>query len=257
MKIAVLVKEVPDTYGERRLDLETGLLDRESGEQVLDEINERALEVALQVKDADKSTEVVVVTMGPDSAKDALRKALSMGADRAVHVVDDALEAADALLTARALAAALDRERPDVVVTGNESTDGRGGVVPAMIAEFLGLPLVGSLGSVSIAPDRVRGQRIDGATTATLTASLPAVVSVTEKSAEARFPNFKGIMTAKKKPLDRIGLDDLGLDESAPRSRVLSTAERPAREAGTTIVDDGDAGRRLAEWLASKQPGRA
>src|ERR1700712_465289 len=123
MKIAVLVKQVPDTYGERKLDVATGLIDRDASDAVMDEINERALEVALTLKDSDKSTEVVLITMGPASAKDALRKGLSMGADSAVHVLDDDLEGSDAPTTATVLAAALRQQSFDLVIAGNESTD--------------------------------------------------------------------------------------------------------------------------------------
>lgn len=248
MKIVVLVKEVPDTYGERRLDLATGLIDRSSGDQVIDEINERALEVALQVKDKAKDTEVVVVSMGPEQVKDALRKKLlAMGADRAVHLVDDSLAAADALQTAKALAAVLKDESADLIVAGNESTDGRGGVVPAMLAELLGLPLLGSLSHADIAEGRVSGTRSAESVETVLSASLPAIVTVTEKSAEARFPSFMGVMGAKKKPLDAVAAPA----PEGPATKVLSTAERPARAAGTVITDEGDAGRQLAEWLKS------
>jgi len=253
MKIVALIKEVPDTYGQRRLDLATGLLDRESGDQVVDEIDERALEVALQYKDAHKDAEVVVLTMGPDSAKEALRKGLSMGADSAVHIVDDALGGSDALRTAQAIAAALRSEGFDLVVAGNEATDGRGGVVPAMVAELLGLPFAGSLGSVEIGADSVTGTRATDAATTELQAPLPAVISITEKAAEARFPNFKGIMTAKRKPLSTLGLDELGLGDAAARSTVLTVAERPARSAGVKITDEGDAGAKLAQYLLDHQ----
>src|SRR5262245_10670094 len=130
MKIIVLVKQVPDTWGERKLDLATGLVDRDGSEAVVDEISERAVEVALRAKDADKSVEVVVLTMGPEPAKDALRKCLGMGADSAVHVLDPSLAGADAAWTASVLAAAVRRAGFDLVIAGNESTDGRGGVVP-------------------------------------------------------------------------------------------------------------------------------
>lgn len=248
MKIVVLVKEVPDTYGERRLDLVTGLLDR-SGDLVIDEINERALEVALLVKDKDKSTEIVVVSVGPDGVKDALRKKLlAMGADRAVHVVDDALVAADALKTARALADAVRGESADLIVAGNESTDGRGGVVPAMLAEYLDLPLLGGLSEARIVGGTVEGTRVGEDVETVLRASLPAVVTVTEKSAEARFPNFMGVMGAKKKPLAQRPAGEL----PSAGTVILSVAERPARAAGTVIEDGGDGGTRIAEFLTAQ-----
>lgn len=252
MKIAVLIKEVPDTYEPRRLDLDTGWVDRDASDAVVDEIDERALEVALQHKDRRKDVEIVAIAMGPDSARDSLKKALQMGADRAVHVVDDALAGADALATARVLAAAIAKEQPDLVLAGNESTDGRGGVVPAMVAELLGLPLAGSLGSVEIGDDTVRGTRTTDTEITTLRTPLPAVVTVTEKSAEARFPSFKGVMAAKKKPNDAASVATLGAALPEARTVVLTVAERPARAAGTVIEDDGSGGRQLAEWLAAR-----
>ena len=254
MRIAVLVKQVPDTEEERSLDLQTGRVDRVSGENVADEINERALEVALAYKDRNKGTEVVVVSMGPDSATKALRKALSMGADSAVHIQDDALAAADLARTAAVLATAAKHTGFDLLLGGNESTDGRGGVLPAMVAEHLGLPHLGSLSSLDITPGTVRGQRRVERGTLQVSAALPAVVSVTEHVAEARFPNFKGIMTAKRKPLSVMTLGDLGIDPAFPgmaRSQVISTLARPARQAGTKIVDQGDAGKQLADFLTA------
>jgi electron transfer flavoprotein beta subunit len=251
MKIIVLVKQVPDTAEERRLDPTTGRLDRDATDRVADEINERALEVALRRKDADKKTEVVVLTMGPADANQALRKALSMGADSALHVVDDGLEGADIARTAAVLAAAVNQAGFDLLVAGNESTDGRGGVVPAMIAEHLGLPLLPSLNSVEFDEASVTGEvGIENGALA-VRASLPAVISVTERIAEARFPNFKGIMTAKRKPLATISLGDLGLEVAAPGTAVLAASESPARAAGKKIYDDGSAGVELAEFLAA------
>jgi electron transfer flavoprotein beta subunit len=251
MKIIVLVKQVPDTAEERRLNPATGRADRDASERVADEINERALEVALRWKDADKKTNVVVLTMGPADATQALRKALSMGADSAVHVVDDGLEGADIVRTAVVLAAAAKHVGFDLLVAGNESTDGRGGVVPAMIAEHLGLPLLPSLDSVAIDGASVTGEVGIESGTLTVRASQPAVISVTERVAEARFPNFKGIMTAKRKPLATMTLNDLGLEAAGPATVVLSTSERPARAAGKKIYDDGNAGSELAEFLAA------
>ncbi|PRB41091.1 electron transfer flavoprotein subunit beta [Arthrobacter sp. MYb23] len=255
MKIIVLVKQVPDTEEERRLDPVTGLLDRGANECVADEINERALEVALRHRDANKGTEVVALTVGPASATAVLRKALSMGADSAVHVVDDLLEGADIAATARVLAAAVQQAGFDLVVTGNESTDGRGGVVPAMVAEHLGLPLLSSLNTMEITPERVAGEATVEAGNLTVSALLPAIVSVTERSAEARFPNFKGILTAKRKPLATLSLEDLGVipHGGGANSTVLTVSERPARTAGKKIVDDGTAAKDLADFLVASR----
>ena len=253
MKIVVLVKQVPDTWGERKLDLATGLVDRDGVEAVIDEVGERALEVALSYRDSDDA-EVVVLSMGPASAKEILRKGLAMGADSAVHVLDDALAGADLAWTAEVLAAAIGSIGFDLVVAGNESTDGRGGVIPAMIAEHLGVPHATQLNSVEITTGEVRGERGTDSGAADVRAPLPAVVSVTERLPEARFPNFRGIMKAKKKPLEVLTLADLGAEVSATRaarSVVVSTMERPPRAGGKKIVDDGHAGVELAEFLAA------
>lgn len=253
MKIVVLVKQVPDTWGERKLNLDTGWLDRGGSEAVIDEIDERALEAALAYQDS-SDAEVVALTMGPGSAKDMLRKSLAMGADSAVHILDGRLAGADLAWTARVIAAALTKLGYDLVIAGNESTDGRGGVLPALVAEHLGVPLASYLDSVAITADSVAGERSTELGTMSVRAPLPAVISVTERTAEARFPNFKGILRAKKKPVTVWSLDDLGPDAAASpaHSVVLATSERPARSAGTRIVDDGTAGVELADFLAAR-----
>lgn len=254
VKIVVLMKQVPDTYEERKLEPITGLLDRDSSESVPDEVNERALEVALAFKDSNKGTEVVVVSAGPEDARQALRKGLQMGADSAVHVLDSSLAGADAVQTAAVLAGALKDIGFDLIIAGNESTDGRGGVVPAMISELLSVPMLGSLNEVRISKDSVSGVRREDEGSSQVRASLPALVSVTEHVAEARFPNFKGILTAKRKPLAQLSVADLEVDAAAAaitRSKILSTAERPARAVGVKIFDEGDAGVKLAEFLAA------
>jgi len=256
MRIAVLLKEVPDTYGERKLDLQTGLADRGATEAVPDEIGERALEVALSHADNHPGTEVTVVSMGPATAVSGLRKGLAMGADNAVHISDDGLLGADLTLTAEALAAALRRGGFDLVIAGNLSTDGNGGVIPAMIAELLGTAHLTSLESVSIDGSAIRGQRSSEAGMASVEAGLPAVISVTEAMPGARFPNFRGIMAAKKKPLETVGLAELGVqaeDESVGRSIVIAVAERPARQAGVKITDEGDAAAQLVDFLVSNR----
>ncbi|WEG08274.1 electron transfer flavoprotein subunit beta/FixA family protein [Microbacterium horticulturae] len=252
MKIIVLVKEVPDTYGDRKLDLETGLADRAASESVLDEISGRALEVALSYADKNAGTEVVVLSMAPESAQATIRKGLAMGAGTAVQIVDEALLGADLGLSAEALAAAIREIGFDLVIAGNQSTDGSGGVLPSMIAELLDVPQATSLNSVEITDTAVSGERaIDGGT-ANVTAQLPAVISITERLPDARFPNFKGIMAAKKKPYETKTLADLGVDAADPaasRSIMIAVSEKPARSAGTKIVDEGDAGVKLAEFL--------
>ncbi len=256
MKIVVLVKEVPDTWGDRRLSLETGLADRGASEAVLDEIGERALEVALSYADTHAGTEVVVVSMARESAATTVRKALAMGAGSAVQIVDDALLGADMGLTAEVLAAAVRRAGFDLVITGNVSTDGSGGVMPAMLAELLEVPQLTALSAVEITDATVSGTRISDGGTMTVSAPLPAVISITEALPDARFPNFKGIMAAKKKPFETVSLADLGVDaedSSASRSIVIALNERPPRTAGVKISDGGDAGEQLADFLVSNR----
>jgi electron transfer flavoprotein beta subunit len=252
MKIIVLVKEVPDTYGERKLDLETGLADRAASERVLDEIGERALEVALAHADTHDDVDVVVMSMAPEASAATIRKGLAMGAASAVHLTDPGLAAADLGLTARALAAAIRRTGFDLVIAGNLSTDGSGGVLPAMLAEHLEVPNATALSSVEIDADSVTGTRdVDGGTMR-VSAPLPAVISITEALPDARFPNFKGIMAAKKKPFETLSAADVGIepqDLSLPVSIMTAVATKPPRTAGTKIVDEGDGGTRIAEFL--------
>ncbi len=256
MKIVVLLKEVPDTWGDRTLDLETGLAARDASERVLDEIGERALEAALTYSEANDGTEVVVMTMASDAATASLRKGLAMGAHSAVQVTDDALRGADLGVTARVLAAALRRTGFDLVITGNLSTDGAGGVLPAMLAEHLGVPQATALSAVEITADAVSGTRATDFGTASLTAPLPAVISITEALPDARFANFKGIMAAKKKPFEVLSLADLDVDvdpASAPQSIMTAVAQKPPRQAGMKIVDEGDAGEKLAAFLVENR----
>ena len=256
MKIVVLVKEVPDTYGDRKLSLETGLADRAASESVLDEIGERSLEVALSYADAHADAEVVVLSMAPESAAATVRKGLAMGAGSAVQVVDEALLGADLGLTAEVLAAALRKTGFDLVIAGNQSTDGSGGVLPAMLAELLDAPAALNLTSVSIEDASVSGVRATDAGTVTVTASFPAVISITEALPDARFPNFKGIMAAKKKPFETLSLGDLNVDAedaAASRSIMIALSEKPPRAAGVKIVDEGDAGEKLAEFLVQNR----
>lgn len=254
MKILVLAKEVPDTASTRTLNADNGLLDRNASEPVPDEINERTLEHALQYRDRGGDAEIVVLMVAPSTADASLRRFLAMGADSAVLVSDEAIAGADAVRTAQLLSTAINAISPDLVLAGNESTDGRTGMVPTMIAEYLNWPVLPSLGDVEITPDTVSGSVALDGELATLRADFPAIVSVTERSAEPRFPNFKGIMQAKKKPLQKWALADLAGVEAPTASSVMVAAElRPAREAGVKIVDDGTAAGQLADFLASNR----
>lgn len=256
MKIIVLVKEVPDTYGDRKLDLETGLTDRAASDAVPDEIGERALEVALSYADKNDGTEIVVLSVGPNTVPATLRKALAMGAASAVHVLDEGLLGADLGLTGEVLAAAIRRTGFDLVLAGNLSTDGSGGVIPSMVAERLGVPAATNLSSVEISDVSVAGVRAVENGSVSVTADLPAVVSITEALPDARFPNFKGIMAAKKKPFQTLTVTDLEIDaedELKGRSIVVAVSERPARAAGVKIIDEGDAASRLADFLVQNR----
>ncbi|CAM5442147.1 Electron transfer flavoprotein subunit beta OS=Streptomyces antimycoticus OX=68175 GN=SANT12839_081530 PE=3 SV=1 [Streptomyces antimycoticus] len=199
-----------------------------------------------------------MLTVGPEDAKDALRKALSMGADKAVHVEDDDLHGTDALGTSLVLAKAVEKTGYDLVVCGMASTDGAMGVLPAMLAERLGVPQVSLLSEVSVEEGMVKGRRDGDSATELLEARLPAVVSVTDQSGEARYPSFKGIMAAKKKPVTSWGLEDLEIEADevglgGAWTVVDGATERPARTAGTIVKDEGEGGKQLAVFLAERK----
>jgi electron transfer flavoprotein beta subunit len=258
MNIVVLIKQVPDTWSERRLSESDYTLDRGAADAVLDEINERAVEAALQLREA-HGGEVTVVCMGPDRATDAIRKALSMGADKAVHLSDEALHGSDSIQTAKALAKAIGTVGPfDLVIAGDESTDGGMGAVPAMLAELLDVPQLTHARKLETDGSTITIEREtdDGLTTAK--APLPAVVSVNEKINEPRYPSFKGIMAAKKKPVSTLTLADAGIDASEvglanAASTVLAAAPRPPRTAGQKTADEGNGGIKIAEYLIAQK----
>lgn len=254
MRIVVLLKEVPDTYGERKINLETGVADRAAGESVLDEICERAVEAALKLKEGGPTEVTVdVMSMAPESAGATIRKGLAMGADAAVRITDETLLGADLTLTAEVLAKAIEKEGYDLVIAGNLSTDGNSGLVPTMIAEWLDLPHLTQLTSLAVADGTVSGSRTTEEGVEQLSATLPAIVSITESFPDGRFPNFKGIMAAKKKPMSTLALSDLGIDAedfSTPRAIMTAVTEAPPRAAGMKITDSGDAASQLADFLA-------
>jgi electron transfer flavoprotein beta subunit len=255
MDIAVLVKQVPDTYSERTLRAADNRLDRDAADAVIDEIDSRGVEVALQLTEA-HGGEVTVITMGPERAAEVLRKALSMGAHKAVHIVDDGLAGSDAMQTSAALAAALGTLTFDLLVAGNETTDGRTGSIPSMLAERLGLPAVTQVQKLEIDGTTLKAERSDEAGYSEVSAPLPAIVSVTEKITEPRYPNFKGIMAARSKPLTTLSLADLGIDPADAGGAnswavVLEATPKAARTAGQKVTDDGSGGTKIAEFLAS------
>ena len=257
MNIVVLCKQVPDTYSERRLRGD-GALDRDASDAVLDEINERAVEEALQLKEAHGGA-VTVVSMGPDRATEAIRKALSMGADAAVHLSDEALAGSDAVGTARALAGAIGTVADvDLVLAGNEASDGRSAAVPAMVAEVLGLPALTHAREVTVEGGTVTVRRETDDGMVTLTAELPAVVSVGEKINEPRYPSFKGIMAAKKKKVTTLSLADAGVDAAqvgaaGALSSVVGATPKPPKSAGEKVVDDGAGGTKVAAFLVAQK----
>ncbi len=256
MKIVVLVKYVPDATGERSF-AEDGTVDREAADGLLSELDEYALEQSLQIADDGDDVEVVAMTMGPDEAAAAIKRSLQMGAGAGIHINDDAVHGSDAVATSAVLAAAIDKAGPDLVVCGMASTDGSMGVVPVMIAERLGWPAA-TLGATLSVTDRVATIRRDGDTASwRIEAALPAVVSVTDQSGEARYPSMKGILAAKKKPVTTWTLADLGIDPAtvgleAAWTRVRQTTPRPPKEAGQVVSDeDGSGSIALVEFLAA------
>ncbi|MBL1117907.1 electron transfer flavoprotein subunit beta/FixA family protein [Streptomyces sp. 110] len=257
LRIVVCVKYVPDATGDRHF-AEDLTVDRDDVDGLLSELDEYAVEQALQIADEADDAEITVLTIGPEDAKDALRKALSMGADKAVHVEDDDLHGTDALGTSLVLAKAIEKTGYDLVVCGMASTDGTMGVLPAMLAERLGVPQVSLLSEVSVADGTVTGRRDGDTATERLQARLPAVVSVTDQSGEARYPSFKGIMAAKKKPVTSWDLEDLEIESDevgleGAWTAVDGATERPARTAGTIVKDEGEGGKQLAEFLAGQK----
>ncbi|ADI05149.1 putative electron transfer flavoprotein beta subunit [Streptomyces bingchenggensis BCW-1] len=257
LRIVVCVKYVPDATGDRHF-AEDLTVDRDDVDGLLSELDEYAVEQALQIADEADDAEITVLTVGPEDAKDALRKALSMGADKAVHVEDDDLHGTDALGTSLVLAKAVEKTGYDLVICGMASTDGTMGVLPALLAERLGVPQVTLLSEVSVEDGVVKGRRDGDTASEQLEASLPAVVSVTDQSGEARYPSFKGIMAAKKKPVTSWDLEDLEIEADevgleGAWTAVDGATERPARTAGTIVKDEGEGGKQLAAFLAERK----
>lgn len=257
MKIAVCVKQVPDTWAEKTLRPEDSTLDREAPDGVLNELDEYAVEAALQIAEA-HGGEVTVVSMGPSRAAETVRKALSMGADSGIHIQDDALHGSDAIATSAVLAAALDGKGFDLIIFGSESTDARMSVIPAMVAERLGIAQLTFAQRVSVSGTDVTIERVTDYGFDTITAAMPVAVSVVEKINEPRYPSFKGIMAAKKKPVETMSVSDLGLDvaavgQAAAWTAVEDFAARPPKPAGTIIADEGDGGARIASYLTEQK----
>jgi electron transfer flavoprotein beta subunit len=257
MNIVVCVKQVPDTWSERTLRESDSTLDRDAADAVINELDEFAIEEGLRLAEA-HGGEVTILSMGPERATESIRKALSMGADKAVHLIDDALAGSDVLGTSAAIAQVLGQIGFDLVILGSESTDARTGVLPAMLAERLGVPQLSFASKVEIDGDAVTIHRLADYGYDVVVATLPAVLSVVEKINEPRYPSFKGIMAAKKKPVQTMSLADAGIDAGAvglanAASEVLTFAKRPPRQAGVVVTDDGDGGTKAAEFLADRK----
>src|SRR5437763_9408245 len=254
MRIAVCVKHVPE--GPSRIDPSTKRLDR-SGEGALNHFDANAVEEALRLK-GDTDTEVVVVSLGPQQALDSLRKALAMGADRAVLVSDDALAGSDLVATSKVLAKALEREGADLVLFGQQASDADGAVLWSAVAERLRRPVVSQAAELTISGETVHVKRQTEFGYDVIETALPAVVAVSDAINEPRYPSLKGIMGAKKKPSDTLSLADLGLDagevgEAGSKTEVLALGSPPARGDSKKIEDDGSAAQAIVDFLAEKR----
>jgi electron transfer flavoprotein beta subunit len=264
MNIVVCVKHVPDATSDRTFNESDNTTDRVGVDGLLSELDEYAVEAGLKLAEvaaaggAEENT-VTVLTVGPDKAADAIKKSLQMGAHAGVHVNDEAIHGSDAVATSLILAEAIKKiGSPDLILTGMASTDGTMGVVPAMLAERLGLPQVTLASEVTVEGGTVTIRRDGDVASETIAASLPALVSVTDQINEPRYPSFKGIMAAKKKPVEKWSLADLGLDAgsvglAAAWTTVESFTKRPPRAKGQVVTDEGDGGTKLAEFLSAQK----
>ena len=258
MKIAVCVKQVPDSWAEKKMV--NGVLDRESVDAVLNDLDEYAVEEALRIAEAHGGNEdggphsVTVISMGPDRATEAVRKALSMGANDAILITDSALAGSDALATSSVLAKVIADGAYDLIICGTESTDARMSVVPAMISARLGWAQLTFASKVTVDPaGKVSITRVTEAGIDEISADFPAIVSVVEKINEPRYPSFKGIMAAKKKTIDQRDLATVGVSAQSAWSQVNDATPRPARAAGIKVSDEGNGGEALVNFLAEKK----
>jgi electron transfer flavoprotein beta subunit len=250
MKVVVCVKQIPDPATPYKLEEGTNWLVRPD-EQVLDDTDRYGVEMGLQLAQANEGT-VTLVSMGPSGNAQGIRQALAMGADKAVIVEDDSLRGSDALTTARVLAKAIADEGFDLLIAGTESTDGYAGVVPQMLSELLDAPALTYATSVDTDGSNVTIHRQTAAGYDVVEASLPAVVTVTAGVVEPRYPTFKGIMDAKKKPVENLSLSDLGVEPSSGQT-VVSITDAPEREAGRKIDDEGEAFAEIVALLEQKK----
>lgn len=257
MKIVVLVKEVPEASARTRIDPGSLRLDR-SGTAALNPFDTHALEEALRVNEAQGEGEVVAVMMAPPSAADSLRKALAIGADRAVHVADDALAGSDLVATARALAKVVEREEPNLVLLGQQGSDSDGAVLWSALADLLRLPVVSQAASLDLADGKATVNRQTEYGYDVIEAPLPCVVGVSDAMNDPRYPSLKGIMGAKRKPYEELSIADLGLSaeevgEAGSRTAVLALADPPSRGESVRIEDDGTAAEKVLAYLGERK----
>lgn len=258
MKIAVCVKEVPDTTAEKRIDPSTFRLVRTEGDRMLNEFDKYAVEEAIRLKEAGTADEVILISLGPEKAVESLRQALAMGADRLVLVSDPAAAGSDYLGTARALAKAIDETGAELVLLGAEATDARSGVLTATLGEVSGRTWVTSANSIAVNGSSITIERQSDDGVDTVEAPLPAVVSVTKAINEPRYPSLKGIMGAKKKPQEVKSLGDIGLaasdvGEAGAKTKVVGVETPPARTAGVVVTDEGNGAQQILDFLIDKK----
>ena len=258
MKIAVCVKEVPDTTAEKRIDPSTFRLVRDEGDRMLNEFDKYAVEEAIRLKEAGTADEVILISLGPDKAVESLRQGLAMGADRLVLVSDPAAAGSDYLGTANALAKVLDETGADLVLLGSEATDARSGVMAAALGEVSGRAWITSANSLAVNGSTITVERQSDDGVDTVEAPLPAVVSVTKAINEPRYPSLKGIMGAKKKPQDvkslaEAGIDALSVGEQGAKTKVLGVETPPARTAGQVVKDEGNGAQQILDFLIDKK----
>lgn len=252
MNIVVCVKQIPDPAGPQELEADFTL--KREGKLIMDESDSYGVEIALQLRDTAGSGEVTLVSMAPGDEQSGLRTALAMGADKAVLVSDNSLSGADALSTAKVLAKAIERAGGyDLVIAATESTDGYTGTVPAQVAELLGLPSLTFTKHIEVTDGVAKIQRQTEEGYDIVEAPLPALVTVTAGVVEPRYPSFKGIMAAKKKPMDIVKVSDLGVELQGWGQNIESVVDAPARAAGEKIEDDGTAFERVVAFLEEKK----
>ncbi len=250
MKIAVCVKQIPDPATPYELDSENHFVVRPD-DQVLDDTDRYGVEMGLQLAEATEG-EVVLVSMSPANNLQGIRQALAMGADKAIVIDDETLRGSGALVTARVLAAAIEREGADLVIAGTESTDGYVGVVPQMLAELLGMPAMTFARKVELTDGTIRIERQTSSGYDVVESALPALVTVTSGSVEPRYPTFKGIMAAKQKPIEQPNSADLGVESvgsAGSGQEIVEVRPAPERTAGVKIEDEGDAHTEIIKLL--------